>query len=109
MILREIILGGLSLPFKIYFQPSKFRSEIADLAPELPRHYSLWEALNKLPEPEFRRAILILFAKLCMSMLWAVVLTNLLSVLDIGIRWSGLTVGLAVGLAVGVTVGIAVS
>src|SRR5262249_15618941 len=102
MILREIILGGLSLPFKIYFQPARFVNEIADLAPELPRRYSLWQARNKWQEMEFRRAILILFAKLCIAMLWAVFLANLFSVLSIRIGWSGVALGVAVGVALGV-------
>src|SRR5262245_708452 len=106
MILREIILGGLSLPFKIYFQPSHFRNQIADLAPELPRKYSLRQARNKWPEPEFRRAILILFAKMCVSTLWGVVLANLFSVLVIRINWRDVAVGIATGAAVGAAIGV---
>jgi uncharacterized protein len=107
MILREIILGGLSLPFKIYFQPSQFRNEIDELAPELPREYGLWEARKKWREPEFRKAILILFAKICISTLWAFVLANLLSFLGTRIRWLDVEVGVALGVVLGVVYGVA--
>jgi len=102
MILREIILGGLSLPFKIYFQHDRFENEINDFAPELPRRYSLWQARNKWHVPEFRRAILILFAKICVSMFWAVVLTILFSVLGVRVYWAGVAAGVAFSILGGV-------
>ena len=107
--LLEIILGGLSLPFKIYFQPRQFTNEIDELAPELPRQYSLWEARNKLWEPDFRRAILILSAKICISMLWALVLANLFSVLGIRIELGAVAFGVALSLALGLALGLAVT
>src|SRR5262245_53914478 len=107
MILRKIILGGLSLPFKIYFQPRQFWNEIADLAPELPRRYNLLQARHKWHEPEFRRAILFLFAKICVSMLWGIVLANLFSVIGIRITWRGVAAGVAFGVAFSVVTSVA--
>src|SRR5262249_11117595 len=72
---------GLLLPFKLYFQHGRFANEIADLAPELPRKYSLWQVRHKWNEPAFRRAILILFAQFCVATLWVVVPLCLLSLL----------------------------
>ncbi len=39
--MRNLLLGGLLLPLKLYFQPYKFRAEVAALAPDLPDGYSL--------------------------------------------------------------------
>jgi hypothetical protein len=72
MILRQIILGGLLLPFKIYFQPNSFVDEISGLAPEMPRKYSLWQARHKLREQQFRLAVLVLLAQSSVAMFWIV-------------------------------------
>jgi AAA+ ATPase superfamily predicted ATPase len=87
MILREIILGGLLLPFRIYFLPNRFFYEIADLAPELPRRYSLWQARHKLREQAFRRAILILFSQIFMALFGAFTLAYFYSTLGFNLKW----------------------
>ena len=56
-IMRNLLLGGLLLPLKLYFQPYKFRAEVAALAPDLPENYNLSQALEKWRDAKFRHAL----------------------------------------------------
>jgi uncharacterized protein len=93
MMLREIILGGLLLPFKLYLQPGRFKYEIVNLAPDLPRRYSLWQARHKLLEQAFRRAILVLFAQIFVAIFGAFVLAYFYSILGINLIWIDIDIG----------------
>lgn len=87
MNLREIIVGGLLLPLNIYFQPQRFRNEVAALAPELPKFYSIWQARHKLREMGFRQAISQLIFRSCVALCWVPTVALLLSLLGIKVSW----------------------
>ena len=55
--MRDIIIGGLLLPFKILFQPDSFRREVHELAPDLGDNYSLRDARRYWRNPAFRRGM----------------------------------------------------
>src|SRR5262245_5119483 len=87
MILREIILGGLLLPFKLYFQPTCFFQNIYKLSPELPRRYSLWQARHKFRDQRFRHAILILLSQISFLLPWALILAYVYSISGFELTW----------------------
>ena len=103
----KITIGGLLLPFKIYFQPGRFADEIADLAPDLPRNYSLWKARHKFHDPEFRHGLLTVILQFCLAQGWCFVLASLFSFLGFKIDWGGVAFGVAFGVALGVAYGVA--
>lgn len=93
--MRDIILGGLLLPLKLYFRPDLFRAEVAALAPELPPDYSLWQARHKLSDPQFRRGLFRLLLQTWVAFLWEPVLAGLLQSAGVEIDWGGVAVGVA--------------
>lgn len=107
--MRDLIIGGLLLPLRLYFQPTKFVDEVAALAPDLPRDYSLWQARHKLREPDFRRGLWRLVLQSLIALLWAPLLACLLSNQGYEIAWAGVAGGVALGMAVGMAVSMAVS
>lgn len=88
MDLREIIVGGLLLPLKIYLQPDRFIDEVAGLAPDLPRNYSLWQARHKLHDVKFRQSLMTLIIQSCLVFVWGTFLTALISVFSNSNNWS---------------------
>lgn len=97
--MRDIILGGLLLPLKIYFRPDLFRAEVTALAPNLSANYSLWQARHKLRVPEFRSRLFQLFLQVWVAFLWVPLLASMIQSYGIEIRWSGIITGIMVGVA----------
>lgn len=103
----RVLLGGLLLPLKLYFQPYQFRREVAALAPDLPEYYGLWQARRHWRQPEFRRGMLRLLLQAAVALLWAPLLAGLLAAAGWPMDWLKLASGVAVGVVAGVTAGMA--
>jgi hypothetical protein len=109
---RQIILGGLLLPLRLYFQPAVFREQVASLAPDLPWHYSLWQARRKLRDPDFRRGLGQLALQSAVALLWSPLLAFLVAaalvMLGLEVEWFRVVFyGVVGGVALGVVVGAA--
>jgi hypothetical protein len=102
MSVREIILGGLLLPLRVYFQPIRFRRMVAALAPELPEDYSLLRARRKLRDPAFRRSLIALDLQALVALLWSPLLAGLCQAIGLEVQWYGVALGVALGVACGV-------
>lgn len=109
---RDVIVGGLWLPFEMYLQPTAFKARVAALAPELPENYNLWQARHKLKEADFRRGLSLLLAQSVIALLWVFPLTWLtvqtLAALGYPVDWFRVALSVAVGVAGGVAYGVAV-
>jgi len=109
--MRDIILGGLLLPLRLYLQPRAFREQVAALAPDLPDDYSLWQARHKLRDPAFRRGLGRLILQGIVALVWSpLVLAAFLAVfsaLGYEVDWALAAGGVAVGVAGGVAGGVA--
>ena len=99
--MRSIILGGIFLPFKLYFRPDLFRAEVAALAPELPEDYGLWGARHKLRDSEFSWGLLQLLLQVCIALLWVTVFVVLLQSREVELDWIYMERGVAFGIAIG--------
>lgn len=99
--MRDIIIGGLLLPLRLYLQPTAFVDQIAALAPELPRGYSLWQARHKLREPAFRRGLMRLISQILVVLLWApgvaIGAAAILSYLGYQVNWDRVAGGIVAG------------
>lgn len=118
--LNNLILDGLLLPFKIYFQPKRLADDIKKFAPEFTTHFSL--------EMETWRPTIGHYVELLVALVWVpaiglllsisfgahvdwhIILLSLASAIVIGIAFSiasrartGLIFGVAIGLTLGVT------
>ena len=103
-----LLIQGLLLPFRLYFQPSAFADEVAALAPDLPREYSLWQARHKLRDaPQFRQAVARLAAHSMIAVLWALLIAFACSLVGIEVDWLNVAFGVALGVALGVAFGVA--
>ncbi len=100
--MRNLILGGLLLPLKLYFQPNRFRAEIAALAPDLPENYNLSQALEKWRDTKFLRALGRLRVQALVSQVWSVLMCLVLQSIGFEINWSNMTVGVILGVGMGV-------
>jgi len=99
---RQIIIGGLLLPLRVYLRPHQFRSDVAALAPELRIDYTLWQARHKLRDPVFRQGLTYLLLQSLIAMLWVPALAILFQLHAHQIKWSIVALGVAFGVAVGV-------
>lgn len=105
MILRQIILGGLLLPLKIYFQPRRFVDEVYSRVPKLRDVDTLRQARKYWRKPIFRHTILLLYAQSCIGILfWAPAFSYLFSIIGFKIKWGWLTIGVILGVTVGAVV-----
>jgi hypothetical protein len=101
------IIGGLLLPFEIYFQPQAFRRRVNQYALSLEPYHTLLEALGGFKDPAIRRGIAILFIQFLIALLWLPVLSYAAYLLIPNASWSSIQSGLstlptlALALAVG--------
>ena len=84
---RKLILGGLLLPLRLYFQPGTFVDEVEELAPELPYRYSLWQARHNLREPKFRSHVFLLLGQFFAAQLWVLFWAFLWAQLGYTVDW----------------------
>ena len=89
--MRDIILGGLLLPLRLYFQPTSFASKIAALAPNLPRESSLLEARHKFRAASLRRSLRRIIFQAVVALLWVPVLVGF-SLIGYSVDWKNVAV-----------------
>jgi hypothetical protein len=94
--MRNIILGGLLLPLRLYFSPISFADEIAALAPDLPYDYDLWEAKPKFRDAAFRRGLARIIFQAVIALLWVPALAGLFSSTGYDLHWVSIAIGVAV-------------
>ena len=100
--MRDIIIGGLLLPLRLYFQPTAFADEVAAFAPDLPRDYALLQARHKLRDAAFRRKLGRLALQAIVALLWCPIVAGVFSAMGLNVNWKGVAGGVAFGVAVGV-------
>ncbi len=109
---KDIFLGGLLLPLRLYFTPQRFGDSVAALAPDLPRNYSMEQAKEKYEsDPTFHRAIRDLWLQAAVAVvLWiwlAPATLLLLEQMGIPVDWGRAIEGIARNVALGVAFGVA--
>ncbi len=107
MSILRFILSGLWLPFRLYLQPYQFHQEIAELAPDLPWFYSLWQARRHLRRAEFRHALYRLGVQGAIALCWVPLCLGVVEALGYPVDWMRVAAGVATGVATGVAVGVA--
>ncbi len=112
--MRNLLLGGLLLPLRLYLQPRAFCAQVDALAPDLPSGYSLWRARRKLRDPAFRRPLLQVVLQAIVALVWtpilALVALQVCSALGYEVDWPlaalGVVFGVPFSVAVGVVLGV---
>lgn len=99
---REIVIGGLLLPFELYFQPTRFRKRVHALAPELDEDYNLWQARKYWKKRTFRQGLIHLSLQALVALIWSPVLV--LGFMQLGVE--GNVSSLAFGIVFGVIFGV---
>jgi hypothetical protein len=103
------IIGGLLLPFELYFRPQAFRRRVNPISPGLLSGYTLSEAISGFKDPVIRRRITKIFLQFFIALLWLPVLSYVIYLLIPNSDWSQIQSGLFTlpALALGLGIGIA--
>ncbi len=99
---RKLILGGLLLPLRLYFQPARFRTETESLFPEV-RRTSLWKERSSLHKNDLLKRARMVFGQLLLASLWPLAFVFILE--SFGYRV--IRVGAALGVVLAVISGMA--
>ena len=92
---RKLILGGLLLPLRLYFQWGAFVDEIAAFAPESNRHFTRMP--SERSSPAFSRAAFFHSGQMILALLWAPSVALVSAQLGFRVSWAFVTTGVMFG------------
>jgi hypothetical protein len=101
---RDIIVGGLLLPLRLYFRPRSFADEVDSYGytSDYDDDYGYWEAGRRFDDAAFLGRIFSLMLKSLVTAILALVIIYCFSLLGFPVRWRWGIAGVVAGIIISV-------